>query len=56
MKYLLSSNKYLDASKMGYLVVGDAATQFQKFKKAGFDEVILLDKDGKEVKLLKIKQ
>jgi zinc protease len=50
------ANKYLDASKMGYLVVGDAATQFQKFKKAGFDEVILLDKDGKEVKLLKIKQ
>tara|TARA_R110002073_G_scaffold14554_1_gene59314 strand:- start:91028 stop:93877 length:2850 start_codon:yes stop_codon:yes gene_type:complete len=49
------ANKYLDASKMGYLVVGDAATQFAKFKNAGFDEVILLDKDGKEVKLSKIK-
>jgi len=49
------ANKYLDASKMGYLVVGDAATQFAKFKNAGFDEVLLLDKDGKEVKLSKIK-
>lgn len=49
------ANKYLDASKMGYLVVGDAVTQFAKFKDAGFDEVILLDKDGKEVKLSKIK-
>jgi len=48
-------NKYLDASKMGYLVVGDAATQFAKFKNAGFDEVILLDKDGKQLKLSKIK-
>jgi zinc protease len=49
------ANKYLDASKMGYLVIGDAATQFDKFKNAGFDEVILLDKDAKEVKLLDIK-
>ena len=49
------ANKYLDASKMGYMIVGDAATQFAKFKDAGFDEVILLDKDGKEVKLSKIK-
>ncbi len=44
------ANKYLDASKMGYLVIGDAATQLDKFNDAGFDEVILLDKDGKEVK------
>lgn len=50
------ANKHLDASKMGYLVVGDAATQFAKFKDAGFDEVILLDKDAKEVKLSEIKQ
>ena len=49
------ANKYLDASKMGYLVIGDAATQFEKFKDAGFDEVIMLDKDGKEVKLSKVK-
>lgn len=49
------ANKYLDASKMGYLVIGDAATQFEKFKDAGFDEVILLDKDAKEVKLSGVK-
>jgi len=49
------ANKYLDASKMGYLIIGDAATQFEKFKNAGFDEVILLDKDAKEVKLTNIK-
>lgn len=47
------ANKYLDTAKMGYLVIGDAATQFEKFKNAGFDEVILLDKDAKEVKLFK---
>ncbi|MFY9242073.1 MAG: pitrilysin family protein [Polaribacter sp.] len=49
------ANKYLDASKMGYLVVGDAATQFEKLKELGFDEVILLDKDGKEIKTEKVK-
>ena len=49
------ANKYLDASKMGYLIIGDAATQFEKFKNAGFDEVKLLDKDAKEVKLTNIK-
>ena len=49
------ANKHLDASKMGYLVVGDAATQFEAFKNAGFDEVILLDKDAKEVKVSDIK-
>jgi len=49
------ANKHLDASKMGYLVVGDAATQFEAFKNAGFDEVILLDKDAKEVKVSKVK-
>ena len=49
------ANKYLDASKMGYLVIGDAATQFDKFKNAGFDEVILLDKNAIKVELLDIK-
>ncbi|MGM5471119.1 M16 family metallopeptidase [Flavobacteriaceae bacterium LMO-SS05] len=49
------ANKYLDASKMGYLVIGDAATQFEKFKNAGFDEVILLDKDAKKVEDTDIK-
>jgi zinc protease len=47
------SNKYLDAKKMGYLVVGDAATQFEKVKELGFDEVILMDKDGNEIKPVK---
>ncbi|MGO4911099.1 M16 family metallopeptidase [Leeuwenhoekiella sp. W20_SRS_FM14] len=50
------ANKYLDESKMAYLVVGDAATQYQQFKNMGFDEVVLLDKDGKEVKLEEIKK
>lgn len=50
------ANKYLDESKMAYLVVGDAATQYQQFKNMGFDEVVLLDKDGKEVKLKEIKK
>jgi len=49
------ANKHLDATKMGYLVVGDAATQFEAFKNAGFDEVILLDKDAKEVKVSDVK-
>lgn len=49
------ANKYLDASKMAYLVVGDAATQFEQFKKMGFDEVKLLDKNGDEVKLEDVK-
>lgn len=49
------ANKLLDESKMAYLVVGDAATQFQQFKEMGFDEVILLDKNGNEVKLSNVK-
>jgi zinc protease len=50
------ANKYLDESKMAYLVVGDAATQFAQFKKMGFDEVKLVDKDANEVKLKDVKQ
>ncbi|MUP46828.1 insulinase family protein [Gramella sp. BOM4] len=49
------ANKLLDESKMAYLVVGDAATQFQQFKDMGFDEVILLNKKGEEVKLSEVK-
>lgn len=45
------ANEYLDASKMAYVVVGDAATQFEQFKNMGFDEVILLDRDGNEMNL-----
>ncbi len=50
------ANKYLDESKMAYLVVGDAETQFNQFKKMGFDEVKLLDKNAEEVKLEDVKQ
>lgn len=50
------ANKYLDESKMAYLVVGDAATQFNQFKDMGFDEVKLVDKSGDEVELQDVKQ
>ncbi len=50
------ANKYLDESKMIYLVVGDAATQFSQFKTKDFDEVKLITKEGKEVDLEKVKQ
>ncbi|NAS30056.1 insulinase family protein [Flavobacteriaceae bacterium R38] len=43
------AQKHLDESKMAYLVIGDAKTQFKQFIDAGFDEVILLDKDAKPV-------
>ena len=49
------ANKYLDESKMAYIVVGDAATQFAQFKDMDFDEVKLVDKDAKEVKLKDVK-
>ncbi len=49
------ANKYLDETKMGYLVVGDATTQFKQFRNAGFDEVLLLDKEANEVKLSEVK-
>ena len=49
------ANEYLDESKMVYLVVGDAATQYEQFKTMGFDEVKLLDKKGEEVELTVVK-
>ena len=49
------ANKYLDESKMAYLVVGDAATQFEQFKDMGFDEVKLLNKQGEEIELEDVK-
>lgn len=49
------ANKYLDESKMAYVVVGDAATQFEQFKTEGFDEVKLLNKQGDELELTEIK-
>ena len=50
------ANEYLDESKMLYLVVGDAATQFEQFKAMGFDEVKLVSKDGEEIPIEKVKQ
>lgn len=50
------ANKYLDESIMAYLVVGDAATQYVQFRDMGFDEVMLLDKEGEEVKLEEVAQ
>tara|TARA_B100000809_G_scaffold266822_1_gene331926 strand:+ start:4111 stop:6987 length:2877 start_codon:yes stop_codon:yes gene_type:complete len=49
------ANKYLDESKMAYVVIGDAATQFAQFKEMGFDEVKLMSKEGEEVKLDDVK-
>jgi len=50
------ANKYLDESIMAYLIVGDATTQYTQFKTMGFDEVLLVDKEGEEVKLEDVKQ
>lgn len=43
------AQKYLDESKMAYLVVGDAATQLDQFREMGFDEVKVLDNKGNEI-------
>ncbi len=49
------ANKYLDESKMAYVVIGDAKTQFAQFKDMGFDEVKLMSKEGEEVELNDVK-
>ena len=49
------ATKYLDESRMAYLVVGDAATQFEQFQEMDFDEIKLLDKNGEEVELEEVK-
>lgn len=49
------ANTYLDESKMAYVIVGDAATQFAQFKEMGFDEVKLMNKEGEEEKLDNVK-
>ena len=38
------STKYLDPSKMVWLVVGDAKTQLPRMKELGFDEPVLIEK------------
>jgi len=50
------ANKLLDESKMAYLVVGDAATQYSQFKLMDFDEVMLINKEGEESKMDGIKK
>jgi len=40
------AEKYIDPNKMIYVVAGDANTQFEALKAAGFDEVYLLDSEG----------
>lgn len=50
------ANRYLDGSKMAYVLVGDATTQFAQFKDMNFDEVLLVDKEGEEVELQEVKQ
>jgi zinc protease len=45
------AQKYITPDKMTYLLVGDAATQFEQFKDAGFDKVMLIDKDANEVEI-----
>ncbi|WGK64109.1 M16 family metallopeptidase [Croceiramulus getboli] len=49
------AQKYLDPDKMVYLVVGDAATQFQRFKDDNYDEIMLVDKEGNEITLDDVK-
>lgn len=55
-KHKALAKEYLDSNKMLYLVIGDAATQFDQFSNVDFDEVKLIDKDAKEVELKKIKK
>jgi len=43
------ADKYIDPDKMNYLVIGDAETQYEQFKNAGFDEVKMIDKEGHDV-------
>ncbi len=39
-------SKYIDPTKMVYIVVGDKATQFERLKELGMGDPILLDKEG----------
>jgi zinc protease len=50
------ANKYLDESKMAYVVVGDAESQYAQFRDMDFDEVMLVDKDAKKVELQEVAQ
>ncbi len=41
--------KYIDPSKMAWVVVGDAATQMQRLAGLGFGDPVLLDKNGNPI-------
>ena len=43
------AQKYIVPGKMIYLVAGDASTQFEQLK-AGFDEAVIIDREGNPVK------
>jgi zinc protease len=45
------AQKYIVPDKMIYLVVGDAATQFERFEGTGFDKVQLIDKEANDVQI-----
>lgn len=45
------AQKYITPDQMVFLVVGDAATQFDKFKDTGFDEIKLIDQDANEIEV-----
>ncbi len=47
------AQRHINPEKMIYVISGDAATQFNKLKGAGFDEVYLLDNEGNPKKLSK---
>lgn len=47
------AQKYIHPDKMIYIVAGDATTQYERFKDAGFDEMHLLDKEGNPKELIK---
>ncbi len=47
------AQKYITPDKMIYVVAGDAQTQFNKLKEAGFDEIYLLDKEGNPKEFVK---
>jgi len=44
------AEKYITPDKMIYLVVGDAETQSKRLRELGIGEIVLLDKDGIEIK------
>ncbi len=44
------ANRYLNANRMRYLVVGDAATQLPRLRDLGFGDPVLIDVDGNVIR------